>query len=79
MGAPRESERDVLTFEGEVAAIHRGDLFTVDVTAGALRRTIIAKRAGRLVAAHIRVVPGDRVRVEVTPYDLTRGRITYRL
>ncbi len=40
---------------------------------------VLAKLAGRLRRNWIRVNPGDRVRVEVSPYDLTRGRITYRL
>lgn len=40
---------------------------------------IMAHISGKLRKNFIRIVPGDRVKVEVTPYDLTRGRITYRL
>ncbi len=40
---------------------------------------VLAKLAGRMRRNYIRVNPGDRVKVEVSPYDLTRGRITYRL
>ncbi|MDO4557891.1 MAG: translation initiation factor IF-1 [Planctomycetia bacterium] len=39
---------------------------------------IIAHVAGRMRKNFIRIVPGDKVRVELSPYDLTRGRITYR-
>lgn len=40
---------------------------------------ILAHMAGKLRKNFIKIVPGDRVKVEVTPYDLSRGRITYRL
>jgi len=39
----------------------------------------LAYTAGRMRRFRIRIAPGDRVRVELSPYDLTRGRITYRL
>ncbi|MBT4857378.1 translation initiation factor IF-1 [Candidatus Uhrbacteria bacterium] len=39
---------------------------------------VIAKLAGRLRKFRIRVMPGDDVKVEISPYDLTKGRITYR-
>jgi translation initiation factor IF-1 len=40
---------------------------------------LIGKLAGKMRRFRIRVLPGDRVRVEVSPYDLNRGRITYRM
>ena len=40
--------------------------------------TIIAHVAGRMRKHFIRIVPGDKVRVELSPYDLSKGRITYR-
>jgi len=40
--------------------------------------SIIAHVAGRMRKHFIRIVPGDKVRVEMSPYDLTKGRITYR-
>lgn len=80
MSVPRERpERDVLVLEGEVQRIERGDYYLVDCQAGSLRRTVFARRAGRLTQRHIRIIAGDRVRVEVSPYDLSRGRIVYRL
>lgn len=42
-------------------------------------RETLAYTAGRMRRYRIRIAPGDRVRVELSPYDLTRGRITYRL
>lgn len=40
---------------------------------------VLAKIAGKLRKNNIRIVPGDKVKVEVSPYDMTRGRITYRI
>jgi translation initiation factor IF-1 len=40
---------------------------------------VLAKPAGKLRLHNIKIVPGDRVKVEISPYDLSRGRITYRL
>lgn len=40
--------------------------------------TIFSTISGKMWQKHIRVIPGDRVRVELSPYDLTRGRISYR-
>ena len=39
---------------------------------------VLAHISGKMRMHHIRILPGDRVQVELTPYDLTRGRITYR-
>ena len=64
--------------EGIVRASAHG-IASIDVTLGGHVRTITAKRCGRMNRARIVVVPGDRVRVELSPYDMTRGRIRYRL
>jgi translation initiation factor IF-1 len=69
---------DKIEMSGTVLREHRGDLFEVECAAGSLRRTVLAKRSGRLVKFRIRLLPGDHVTVEVSPYDPTRGRITYR-
>jgi translation initiation factor IF-1 len=68
---------DHLRFERVVESVGRG-FFHVDVVAGALRRHVIAKLSGKMATKRIRIVAGDRVEVEVSPYDLNRGRITYR-
>lgn len=70
------SERDVLSMEGIVTESSRG--FYV-VTVDKLAAPVTAKLAGRLTVHRIKVNPGDRVRLEISPYDTTRGRITRRL
>lgn len=69
---------DAIAMAGVVVACSRGDLCEVECQLGALRRTVLARRSGRLVSRHLSVQPGDRVVVEVSPYDLSRGRITHR-
>jgi len=69
----------VLEAMGIVREAHRGDLYAIDVELAGGTRRALCRRAGRLDRAHIRLVVGDRVRVELSPYDLTRGRVVYRL
>ena len=76
-GAP--GERDFLVFEGVVTKCSRGGFYTVEYVSGAHRGTVLAKRSGRLSVHRIRITEGDRVRLEISPYDTTRGRITRRL
>jgi translation initiation factor IF-1 len=71
------AERDLLEFTGVVRE-QRRSMFVVDVTAGALRREVLCTLSGRLNMNRIRLCIGDEVQVEVTPYDLRRGRIVYR-
>jgi translation initiation factor IF-1 len=61
-----------------VTAKQRGGSFSVDVQLGGAPRTVLAKLSGRLHVHRIRVVSGGLVTVELSPYDLARGRITYR-
>ncbi|MBI4655148.1 MAG: translation initiation factor IF-1 [Elusimicrobia bacterium] len=44
----------------------------------AQKRVILAHISGKMRIYHIKILPGDRVKVELSPYDLTKGRITYR-
>jgi translation initiation factor IF-1 len=69
---------DVLIVDGVVAEVHKGGLFAIDVAIGGHTRRVQARLSGKMVLGRIRVVPGDRVRVEVSSYDPSRGRITYR-
>ena len=69
---------DCIELEGVVLEIGRGDMHTVEVEIGGVRRRVLAKRSGRLNTHHIKIVCGDVVQLEVSPYDLTRGRITFR-
>jgi translation initiation factor IF-1 len=70
---------DVIETEGIVVGCHRGDVYAVEALIGTQRRRVLAKRNGRLNVNHIRLTDGDRVRIEISPYDTTRGRITRRL
>lgn len=61
--------------EGEVTETLPNAQFRVKLTSG---QEIIAHLSGRMRMNHIRVLPGDRVRAAMSPYDLTKGRITLR-
>ena len=70
------SKDDVITMEGTVLAALPNTTFSVELENG---HKIHAHVAGRLRKHYIRILPGDRVRVDISTYDLTKGRITYRL
>ncbi|HEY4012048.1 MAG TPA: translation initiation factor IF-1 [Polyangiaceae bacterium] len=65
--------------EGVVTDVGRGDLYSIEAAMGSARRKVLARRSGKLTKFNIKIVSGDRVLVEVSPYDLGRGRITRRL
>jgi translation initiation factor IF-1 len=69
-------EKDVIEFEGEVVEALPNALFRIKLETGQL---VLAHVSGKIRKHWIRILPGDRVKVELSPYDLTRGRITYRL
>jgi translation initiation factor IF-1 len=73
------SERDFLVLEGVVTKCSRGGFYTVEFQSGNHKASVLAKRSGRLNVHHIRITEGDRVRLEISPYDTSRGRITRRL
>lgn len=66
---------DFITVEGTVLEALPSTTFKVDI---GNNRTVIAGLSGKLRLNYIRVLPGDKVTVELSPYDLTRGRITWR-
>ncbi|MFN3705742.1 MAG: translation initiation factor IF-1 [Thermoflexales bacterium] len=72
---PKQKE-DVLEMEGEVIEALPNAMFRVRLSNG---HELLAMLSGKMRKNYIRVFLGDRVRVEISPYDLTRGRITYRL
>jgi len=61
--------------EGEVISALPNTMFKVKLTDG---REILTTLTGRVRKNYIRIFPGDRVKVEMTPYDEARGRITYK-
>lgn len=69
------SKEDAIEFEGVVAEVLAGGLFKVEVADG---HSVLAHLSGKMRKFRIRIVLGDRVTVAVSPYDPTRGRITYR-
>jgi translation initiation factor IF-1 len=68
--------RDKIELEGEVIEALRGRMFRIRLDNG---HQTLGYLAGRLKRYRIRVMLGDRVRIELSPYDLNRGRIVYRL
>ncbi len=69
-------KEDVITLQGEVVEVLPKTLFKVKLDNG---HVITAHLAGKLRMYNIRLLQGDRVQVELSPYDLTKGRITYRI
>ena len=67
---------DVIELEGTVVESLPNTSFRVDIGNG---HTILAHISGKLRMNFIRILPGDKVTVQMSPYDLTRGRITYRM
>ena len=61
--------------EGEVVEVLPSTMFRVQVDSG---HEVLAKISGKMRKHYIRILPGDKVKVELSPYDLSRGRITYR-
>ena len=68
-------KEDKIELEGEVSESLRNGLFRIDLDNGHQTTGYIA---GRMRRYRIRILPGDRVKVELSPYDLNRGRINYR-
>ena len=66
---------DVIELEGRVVESLPNTMFLVDIGSG---HTILAHISGKLRMNFIRILPGDKVTVQMSPYDLTRGRITWR-
>lgn len=69
------SKQDVIEIEGIVKEALPNAQFKVELTNG---HVILAVISGKLRMNFIRILPGDKVKVEMSPYDLTRGRITWR-
>lgn len=72
----RMSKGDLLEMEGYIQDALGGGQYTIKVDQGGA--IVRAQLSGRMRRHHIRVLPGDRVRVAVSPYDLTHGLIVYR-
>jgi translation initiation factor IF-1 len=73
---PMSEHEDKIELEGEVIEALRGRMFRIQLDNG---HQTLGYLAGRLKRYRIRVMLGDRVRIELSAYDLNRGRIIYRL
>lgn len=67
---------DIIDYEGTILEVLPNQMFKVELENGHI---ITAYTGGKMRQFRIRMVSGDKVKVEISPYDLTKGRITYRL
>jgi translation initiation factor IF-1 len=72
---PRRTRDDVITMDGTILDALPNALFNVELENGI---KVLGHISGKMRTNYIRIVPGDRVLVELSPYDLTKGRITFR-
>ena len=70
------TKRERIEVEGTVVTVLPNTMFRVELANG---HQILAHISGKMRKHYIKVLPGDRVLVELSPYDLSRGRVTYRL
>jgi len=69
------AKEDVIEVEGTVKEPLPNAMFKVEIEGG---HTVLAHISGKMRMHFIRILPGDKVKLEISPYDLTRGRIVYR-
>ena len=69
-------KKESIEVEGQVVEALPNAMFRVQLPNG---HVVLAHVSGKMRMNFIRILPGDKVKVELSPYDLTRGRITYRL
>ena len=69
------AKEDMIELEGTVVEAMPNAMFKVEIQGG---HQILAHISGKLRMNYIKILPGDKVRVELSPYDLSRGRITWR-
>ncbi|MCK4249304.1 MAG: translation initiation factor IF-1 [Candidatus Omnitrophica bacterium] len=70
------AKEELIETEGIIKETLPSAMFRVELENGHI---ILAHISGKMRMHYIRILPGDKVKVELSPYDLTRGRITYRL
>lgn len=77
------TKQGVIPAEGEVTEALPNTMFRVSLKPGQLpgvneEKIVLCHLSGKMRMHYVRILPGDRVKIELTPYDLARGRITYR-
>ena len=70
------SKQDVIEVEGKVLEALPNAMFQVELENG---HVVLAHVSGKIRMNYIRILPGDKVKVEMSPYDLTKGRISKRM
>ena len=75
MSDAKKSTKEVIEVEGRVVETLPNAMFRVDIGNGHI---VLAHISGKMRMNYIRIIPDDRVTIEMTPYDLTKGRIIYR-
>lgn len=70
------SRENIIELEGEVVEILSGGKYKLLLEQGS---HLVARVSGKMRMNNIKIIPGDRVKVEVSPYDLSQGRIKYRV
>jgi len=70
------AKKEKIEVEGKVIVCLPNTMFRVELANGHM---VLAHISGRMRKHYIKILPGDRVLVELSPYDLSRGRVTYRL
>jgi len=76
LGKSGTNKKDIIELEGKVIENLPNAIFRVQLDSG---QTVVGHLSGKMRVNMIRVLPGDRVILEMTPYDLTKGRITRRM
>lgn len=69
------AEKDFIEASGEVTELLPAAMFRIKLDSG---HEILGHLSGKMRMNRIRLLPGDRVKLEMTPYDLTKGRVTFR-
>ncbi len=70
------AKRERIEVEGKVITVLPNTMFRVELANG---HQVLAHISGKMRKHYIKILPGDRVLIELSPYDLNRGRVTYRL
>jgi translation initiation factor IF-1 len=69
------TKEEKIEVEGKILEALPNAMFRVEI---AQNKVVLAHISGKMRMHYIKILPGDKVRIELSPYDLTRGRITYR-
>lgn len=73
------SKNETVEFEGTVVEALPNAMFRVEMENGSKVLAYVSGKMRRARSRFVRIVPGDKVKIEMSPYDLSRGRITYRM